>query len=53
MDTEIIEEPLSRLGEYASVSIAFEVDRVLDLTAQDAGLGGLMLLERPLTTPYL
>ena len=53
MDVEIREEPMSHLAEHARVSIAFEVDRVLDLTDQDAGLGGLVLLERPLPRPYL
>lgn len=43
----------STLTEYAQVPIAFEVDRVLELVAQERGLGGFILVERPLTTPYL
>ena len=34
------------------MSIAFEVDRVLELSVRDRGLGGIVLTERPLAVPY-
>lgn len=53
MDVEIREEPPAALAEYASISIAFEVRRVLDLAAVERGLGGFSLSERALDAPYV
>ena len=50
---EIREEPLSYLEEYARVSIAFEVNRILELSVRSSGLGGLELLERPHTPSFV
>lgn len=50
---EITEEPASALVEYATVPIAFRVQQVLDLSVLANGLGGLLLSERTLETPYL
>jgi GNAT superfamily N-acetyltransferase len=50
---EIHDEPLSHLAEHARLSIAFEVDRILDVTVQQGGLGGLPLFERRLAAPYV
>ncbi len=47
---EIVEESPD-WGEYASVSIAFEVASVLELEVVDGGLGGLRLAERPVAAP--
>ena len=46
---EISEQSPSYLEEYARVSIAFEVNRILDLSVRDDGLGGFALLERSLS----
>lgn len=40
------------LAAHAGVSIAFDVDRVLDVAVRDGGLGGLVLVERRLAVPY-
>jgi GNAT superfamily N-acetyltransferase len=53
MGVEIREEGLVHLGEHARISIAFEVDRVLDLVVRDRGLRGFELCERPLPVPYV
>jgi GNAT superfamily N-acetyltransferase len=42
----IREEPLTALAEHAQLSIAFTVDRVLDVEPLDAGLGGFTFIER-------
>ena len=36
------------LGEYARISIAFLVDRILEVTPVDGGLGGMSLAETPI-----
>jgi len=48
---EVGEEPISGLGEYAGISIAFEVSRVLDVSADPRG--GFILSERVLEVPYI
>ncbi len=53
MDHEIREEPLSHLSQHALISVAFEVDRVLDLVPRDGGLRGFELRERLLAAPYV
>jgi GNAT superfamily N-acetyltransferase len=53
MDIEISEDPTTNLGEYGRVSIAFEVKSVLDVTAPESGLGGLVLSERRLEVGYV
>lgn len=50
---ELREEPLSALALHAQVSIAFLVDRVLEVSLPDEGLGGVVLSERPVDHPYL
>lgn len=44
---------VTALEEYATVSIAFVVDRILQVTVVDGGLGGLQLTETPVTDPYV
>jgi GNAT superfamily N-acetyltransferase len=41
------------VSEYARISIAFVVDRVLEVTLADGGLGGVSLAEAPVVQPYL
>lgn len=53
MKIDVAVEPLALLAEYASISIAFEVRRVLDLRVIDGGLGGFALSERVLDAPYV
>lgn len=53
MDFEVSEEPVGALPTLSELSIAFVVDRILDLVPQESGLGGLALHERPLAAPYL
>lgn len=52
MNAEICDGPAVALEQYAEVSIAFEVGRVLDLSIEQGGLGGFRLRERPLSAPY-
>jgi GNAT superfamily N-acetyltransferase len=53
MHIRIIQEELSHLPAHEEISIAFEVQRVLDLTVVDSGLRGLVLDERELLSPYV
>lgn len=41
------------LSEYAKVSIAFVVERILEVTLVNRGLGGMSLTETALADPYL
>jgi GNAT superfamily N-acetyltransferase len=49
----IEEESIDRLGEHATVPIAFLVERVLEVSPVDGGLGGIALTERHLETPWV
>jgi len=53
MEIELREEPMTALVEYARVSIAFEVDRILLVSREKHGPGGFLLTERKLGLPYL
>ena len=53
MNFEIQEESMSALIDYARISIAFEVDRVFEISATAGGLGGLSLSERRLGARYV
>ena len=55
MDLEVRPEALTRtaLEEYAAVSIAFVVDRILQVTLADGGLGGMVLTEAAVAPPYV
>jgi GNAT superfamily N-acetyltransferase len=53
MDIRLSEEPMTALAEHARISIAFQVDRVLDLALEDGGLSGFVLSERALDAPYV
>jgi GNAT superfamily N-acetyltransferase len=44
---------LTALQEYAAVSVAFVVDRILQVTVADGGLGGLSLTETAVPEPYV
>lgn len=53
MRIDVGEEPLAALAEYAAISIAFEVRRVLEVAVIDGGLGGFALAERAADVPYV
>lgn len=50
MDIEIREEPLSHLAEYARIPMAFQVDRIFEVTGDSAGP---VLTERKLSMSYV
>lgn len=41
------------LGEHGRICIAFVVDRILEVTLADGGLGGISLTETPVSDPYV
>jgi GNAT superfamily N-acetyltransferase len=55
MSLEVRQESLTpgALGEYARISVAFVVDRILEVTLADGGLGGMALTETPVAGPYV
>jgi GNAT superfamily N-acetyltransferase len=55
MSLEIRQEAAApgTLDEHARISIAFVVDRVLDVTLADGGMGGMVLTEMPVAQPYV
>ena len=44
---------VTALEEYATVSIAFVVDRILQVTVADGGLGGFSLTDTAVADPYV
>lgn len=53
MQIVITEESTATLREHGQISIAFEVERVLEVQLRDAGLGGVALVERRVEVPYV
>jgi GNAT superfamily N-acetyltransferase len=55
MQLDIRAEPVTpeNLREHARISIAFQVNRVLEVAVEQNGLGGFALVERPVAAPYL
>ncbi len=55
MQLDIRTAPVTPEGlcEHARISIAFQVDRILDVTVEHNGLGGFACIERPLAVPYV
>jgi GNAT superfamily N-acetyltransferase len=53
MDIQQEAVSVTALQEYAAVSIAFVVDRILQVTVADGGLGGLSLTETAVADPYV
>jgi GNAT superfamily N-acetyltransferase len=47
------EEPFSQLPEHAAIPISYRVDRVLDVTLQTRGLGGIVLREVEVGNPWV
>lgn len=53
MHVEIREEPLSHLPQYGRISMAFEVDRIFDVTNAQGGPGNFGLVERPVFPTFV
>jgi GNAT superfamily N-acetyltransferase len=53
MSFRIEEEPIGRLDEHATISIAFTVERILEVSLPDAGLGGVRLSEVAVDSPWV
>jgi GNAT superfamily N-acetyltransferase len=49
----IAEEPIAKLALHGEVPIAFLVERVLDVTLVDGGIGGVVMSERNVEAPWL
>lgn len=47
------EEPITRLDHHAEVPIAFLVERVLEVSLPQGGLGGIVLTEVPVEVPWV
>jgi len=46
-------EPIDELQRHGEISIAFEVLTVFDVELRSAGLGGILLAERPVDVPWV
>ena len=55
MSLEIRQEAVTPgvLGEHGRISIAFVVDRILEVTVAGGGLGGISLTETAVADPYV
>jgi hypothetical protein len=55
MSLEIRQEAVTpgALGEHARISIAFVVDRILEVSLAGGGLSGMSLTETPVADPYV
>jgi GNAT superfamily N-acetyltransferase len=53
MSFRIEEEPIGRLDEHATISIAFTVERILEVSLPGAGLGGVRLSEVAVDSPWV
>jgi GNAT superfamily N-acetyltransferase len=51
-DFEVNEAPIGSVAELERVPISFTVDRVCDVLPSTPGLGGFILVERPIEAPY-
>lgn len=50
---EIAEEPIANLARHAELPIAFGVERVLDVSLLDGGIGGIKISETAVTAPWV
>ena len=53
MGLEIRVESVESLGAHMGISIAFQVEKVLEVLIDKSGIQGMALRERPVTVPYL
>jgi len=53
IEPEIVEQSAEDLADYGSISIAFEVQTILDVQVIDQGLGGFAMSEQKMDAPYV
>lgn len=53
MGVQIKEQPIDQVDQLSEVPIAFRVDRILEASVNDGGLGGLSLSEIPVEQPWI
>lgn len=53
MDLRINDEPISRLDEHGKIPISFRVDRILEVSTWDSGLGGIGLTGTETASPWV
>ncbi len=53
MNVQICEIGLDNLAEYATIPCAFEVRSVLEVELVDGGMGGMRLVEKVISPPYV
>jgi GNAT superfamily N-acetyltransferase len=52
MNLKIEEQSMDRLDEHAEIAVAFVVERILAVFAPDSGLGGILLTEAAVQSPW-
>ena len=52
MNIEIIQESVEVLSDYAKISIAFQIGSIFHVETVENGLGGVLLREEKVETPY-
>jgi GNAT superfamily N-acetyltransferase len=50
---EVVAQAVSDLTDYSRIPIAFTVDRILEVTPVDSGLGGFLLEEAKIDAPFV
>lgn len=50
---DVAEEPIRNLAQHAEVPIAFTVERILEVSLVDGGLGGFLLSEVAVANPWI
>jgi GNAT superfamily N-acetyltransferase len=53
VNLQLAEEPIDRLDEHARIPIAFTVERILAVSTPDSGLGGMLLTEIAVQSPWV
>jgi GNAT superfamily N-acetyltransferase len=53
MSIEIRDETIAALSEHVRISIAFDVHSLFHVEPRDGGLGGFLLVERPIDEPWV
>jgi ribosomal protein S18 acetylase RimI-like enzyme len=50
---KILDEPISQLRLHEAISIAFQVDNLLEVSTPEGGMGGITLREQVVDPPYV
>jgi GNAT superfamily N-acetyltransferase len=53
VNIDVRKAPVSDLGQVGDISIAFEVDRILEVSVPSNGMGGIVLSEENVAQPYM